>query len=370
MAVEPLPIEDLLFPIPGDSPTGPELNRNDADGLLYRLKFARDEAWAAEDRRFRAREAGDPEDALPRPNWAAVAALATELLQSLSKDFRAACWLTEAQIRLSGFAGLSYGVQVCQGLCDLYWNDINPKANAEEGHFGVVGLFSAVCGESTRRWLRLWPIITGANNNSYCVDDHIRATRQGESTQSAAAPDGPTLDAIINAASEFGRDSMMELFRNVESSKSSLDSLAEFFSSNCRPDEHGEASIPYTKGLRDDLGDVLVILQSLRGALSDPLEDEVNTPSPDDELHSDPSTAIGKVGGPIGSREEAMRMLLRIADYFERAEPHSPVSYSVRQAVRWGRMSLPDLVAELIADEGSRDDFKRRVGLEIRKDSP
>ncbi len=50
------------------------------------------------------------------------------------------------------------------------------------------------------------------------------------------------------------------------------------------------------------------------------------------------------------SREEALAELSRIAAYFRKTEPHSPMSYTLDDAVRRARMSLPELLLELVED--------------------
>ena len=68
-------------------------------------------------------------------------------------------------------------------------------------------------------------------------------------------------------------------------------------------------------------------------------------------------------GQAVAGREEAFRTLSSIAAFFRRTEPHSPVSYLLEQAVRWGRMPLDDLLDELIADEKARDSFRKLAGI-------
>jgi type VI secretion system protein ImpA len=67
--------------------------------------------------------------------------------------------------------------------------------------------------------------------------------------------------------------------------------------------------------------------------------------------------------GTISDREEAHAQLLRIAEFFRRTEPHSPVSYALEQAVRWSRMPLPALVSELIPNRDARDTFFQLIGI-------
>jgi type VI secretion system protein ImpA len=63
------------------------------------------------------------------------------------------------------------------------------------------------------------------------------------------------------------------------------------------------------------------------------------------------------------NRERAFRELLTIADFFQKTEPHSPVSYALRQVVNWGKMSLPELLTELIPKADVRDDVFKRTGI-------
>jgi type VI secretion system protein ImpA len=54
---------------------------------------------------------------------------------------------------------------------------------------------------------------------------------------------------------------------------------------------------------------------------------------------------------------------MKVAEFFRRTEPHSPVSYALEQAVRWGRMPLPDLIKDLVSDDTVRREFFRRTGI-------
>lgn len=68
--------------------------------------------------------------------------------------------------------------------------------------------------------------------------------------------------------------------------------------------------------------------------------------------------------GEITSREQAIELLIRIADFFRRTERHSPVSYSLRQAVKWTKMDLPELLEELFSgDQQPLDELAKRVGF-------
>lgn len=71
--------------------------------------------------------------------------------------------------------------------------------------------------------------------------------------------------------------------------------------------------------------------------------------------------------GPINSREDAYRLLEAVADYLERTEPHSPTPYLVKRAVTWGRMSLADLMQEIVREEGDISRYFSLLGIKDSK---
>jgi type VI secretion system protein ImpA len=82
-----------------------------------------------------------------------------------------------------------------------------------------------------------------------------------------------------------------------------------------------------------------------------------------------PVSRIGLAHG-IPSREHALIMLQEIAEFFRRTEPHSPIPYTLEQAVRWGRTPLPQLLQELIPDPGGREHYFRLVGIPPQSRNP
>ena len=67
--------------------------------------------------------------------------------------------------------------------------------------------------------------------------------------------------------------------------------------------------------------------------------------------------------GQIVSRDDALRVLGEIANFFRRTEPHSPISYTLDEAVRRGRLSWPELLAEVVADMNTRNGILNMLGI-------
>lgn len=67
-------------------------------------------------------------------------------------------------------------------------------------------------------------------------------------------------------------------------------------------------------------------------------------------------TIVTSVQAPVMSqqaytRETALEDLNRIAVFFKKTEPHSPIPYLIARAIRWGNMSFSELLTELIKKE-------------------
>lgn len=81
-----------------------------------------------------------------------------------------------------------------------------------------------------------------------------------------------------------------------------------------------------------------------------------------DEIRPMPAALAG-AHGPIRDRAHAYRLLQDIADYLSKHEPHSPTPYLLRRAVAWGGMPLPDLLREVVQQEGDLSRYLAMLGL-------
>jgi type VI secretion system protein ImpA len=56
--------------------------------------------------------------------------------------------------------------------------------------------------------------------------------------------------------------------------------------------------------------------------------------------------------------------LAEIADFFRRTEPHSPLAYTLQEAVRRGGLTWPELLAEIVPDAGTRAAILSSLGIQ------
>jgi type VI secretion system protein ImpA len=65
------------------------------------------------------------------------------------------------------------------------------------------------------------------------------------------------------------------------------------------------------------------------------------------------------------TRDDAIRQLEDIANFFRKTEPHSPLAFVLDDAVRRARMPLPELLAEILPDAGARKNMLTILGIRV-----
>ncbi len=108
--------EDILNPIPGDTPGGADLRY---DPVYDKIKEARREEDDIDQ--------GDWKRERKVADWPLASKLCEEVLATRSKDLQLAAWLTEAAIRQRGFDGLQEGISLPHALVDQFWDHLYPE---------------------------------------------------------------------------------------------------------------------------------------------------------------------------------------------------------------------------------------------------
>src|SRR5262249_48233530 len=93
-------------------------------------------------------------------------------------------------------------------------------------------------------------------------------------------------------------------------------------------------------------------------------EKRIEEPDVSDLLEGEAGSAEGAAAGSTGTiraRQDALRRLAEVADYFRRTEPHSPVSYLVQRAIAWGHMPLESWLGEVIKDSALLENLRETL---------
>ncbi|MCA9148187.1 MAG: type VI secretion system protein TssA [Planctomycetales bacterium] len=370
---ETLDFETLLRPISEENPGGCEL-RDDSEGrqLFFQVKEAREAARTIE-RRLQHGLVDETEDTgtLERPDWQIVQTLAIKILSEYSKDLWVCAWLTEAMTRLEGFAGLRDSFRLTREISENFWEQIHPVPD-EDGYATTVAQLVGLNGEDADGALIAAiegvPIVCATSLDPLSSADYRDAVDMGradpEQRERRIEQGAVTLEMFEKAVREAPSEYFCELLEDIEAAEDEFSRLSTKLDDCCGTDDSGYALAPPSSNIRNSLAEVR---ERVRAIARDHLaKGDVADGETSSQLVAESPAAEGTVVGAnsaVLNREDAFRALLKVADFFHRTEPHSPVSYALEQAVRWGRMSLPDLMKDLISDDSVRQEMFKRLGI-------
>ena len=359
----------LLAPIEGESPAGNDIRQDSSPTSNYHsIKTARAAARAAERNRVHDGDTSEADE-----HWRKIISLAPEILAKQSKDLEIASWFTEALIRRHGFQGLRDAFQLIQGLVENFWDHLYPMPD-EDGMETRTAPLSGLNGEGAEGVLiapiRKVPITEGQDPGPFSFWQYqqaldVQRSASEDARNSKADKLGFTLDDIEKAVNESSEAFYTDLLDDVTDAIATYRNINQMLEAHCGSDE-----APPTRN-------IINILEECRGAIShigkhklpvaveESVADET-AEGADQPQNGSPAAAV-KVGA-INSRETAFKQLLDIAQFFRKTEPHSPVSYVLEKAVKWGNMPLNELIVELIPDSSSRERYSELTGVKSNED--
>jgi type VI secretion system protein ImpA len=371
-----LDFERLLAPVPGDNPAGsPSRGKRSSETVDDANK-----ARVLERSHLYSDGLDSQGQPLPSPDWGPVLTKGQVALADECKDLKVAAALVEALVRRHGFAGLRDGFRLVRCLVESFWDRLYPLPDEEDGAAARLaplgGLDSALPVPISRV-----PITKGKSAGPFSAFDYQRALEldgisdPDKRSRREADPGAVTLQMFNRSVAETGPQFFRDLLDDLGQCLEELQGLGTVLEKQCQTDPNGGSALPSTSSLRTALEASRDVVTRISAHLLEAKEGE-DGPGADAPAANQASATPGGTGkgdgvavGQVRNREEAFQGLLRVAEFFKRTEPHSPVSYALEQAVRWGRMSLPDLLKELVPEEAVREQMFKRVGIVV-KDEP
>lgn len=354
-------LEELLAPLPGDEPCGPSLRYDPALSAIRRAREADDASLPL----------GDWERPLKSADWSAVQTLGVALLAGRSKDLQVACWVLEAATVQQQLAGLHAGMELLHGLIERHWDKLHPRLGDDgdcDARVAPLSWLNETLPRVLRLEIRLMPL-PDRKPPRLTLDEWERQGRGGEDPD-AGDPDRalPARDELLRLAGQPAALAYLQQLRDqldrVDAAWSRLSTLLDE-----RLGQEGPGMGHVASVLRLMTNAVEQLLAG-RGRPAQTSESFTEDPMPS----SEPSRAwAGRASGlPTGlvldSRAAAYLMLEQVADYLQRTEPHSPSPYLIRRAIHWGRLALPELMQEVLREEGDLNRLFTVLGLAPRQD--
>lgn len=352
MATAPtIDIDSLLAPISEAAPAGTNL-RADASpkSIYYKLKDARSGARAAE---RRADSEGEASGLLPE--WQTILNLAPKALAETSKDLEVVVWLIEGLVRANGFAGLRDGVKLAQGLVDRYWDSFFSLED-EDGLPTRLAPLAGLNGQGSEgtliQPLRKVPVTASRTHGAFAVYHYDQARALANVTDAEVrarreAAGEVNMGRFTAAANESGGVYYIGLLEDIDACLAVVGQLGQTLG------ERAARDAPSTS----DIARVLTAIRETVASFSADLVEQARAAaaqgSADAQSAAGGAAAGAGPGGSVRGREEALRTLQLVAEYFRKNEPQSPISTSLDEIVRRAKMPFAELLAELLPDNAS-----------------
>ncbi|MBY4677086.1 type VI secretion system protein TssA [Marinobacterium arenosum] len=372
-------MEHLLNPVTESAPCGEYLKGN---RTLYRgLRNSFNMAQSSFRQLIESPDAISDEALLDanQNNWQELARQCEQTLAETSKDVEVFCWLATAQLFAgSPLANLAAVLETFAEAVERYWADLNPKppedklkADDEAGRKqewaeNRIKPLLQLIGDTQDSGLlymplQMIPLVGGIDYSRY-----FSAEKKG----ALAELKTEALQAFPAEKAEL-TETVLSLGRILDS----LELLESRIADKCRQDGASGPSFRFVKesierligALRYMVGDSLTpwpldkVEEAATPAAAD-VEPDVDgevaeTAAADANPAAQPMAVSGVVSlaasGEIYNRDQAFQELRKIADFFNRTEPHSPVYMLLERAIRWGYMSLPELLNEMVGDNSA-----------------
>ncbi|MES2742975.1 MAG: type VI secretion system protein TssA [Pseudomonadota bacterium] len=350
--------EALLHPISADQPSGQDMAfSSELDAISLARRFddpSLDQGeWVTE---------------LKEADWDYVAKRCAALLAEKSKDLRLAVWLTEASAKQDHLRGLGEGYLLLAGLCEQFW-DTGLYPEAEDGDQDQrIGNLSWILGR-TPTLVRAMPLTEGRGTQFSTIDFEAarKKANSGERADTSGAPKLSDMEAARQ------KNSPQFMARFSADARYCLDALLKL--EQAADARLGQDS-PGFSAAKDALENMLRVMPAPAAAKPDPDThdghghgDHGAIPAGGTLEHGgQPHAAPSGPPGSIQNRNQALRQLRLVAEFFRRTEPHSPVSYFADKAADAGEQSLHDWLRSVVKDSASMQHIEELLGVKPPND--
>jgi len=367
-----LDFEKIMQPISEEKPSGESLQYS---GLYDEIREAR--------RADKDLPQGQWQTDLKFADYHQVINLAVPALETQTKDLQIAAWLSESLIREHAFVGLRDGMKLVAGLQENFWETVYPEI--DEGD--MEGRANAVAWMDTQGAIAInGAKITSGEGYSYSdfedskkfdIPENIDTLDSNDQQKfrelqaQAEKENRVTADKWRKAKAVSPRAFYEVLFFTLE------ECWAEYKELNRVIEEKFDRNqMPGLTNLKKALDDIQAVVKKLledkRAEEPDAADEAATAESGEGETGTSGGGAKAAVStgtGAIQNRQDAIKRLADLAEFFRKTEPHSPVSYLVTRAVKWGEMPLEMWLQDVIKDEAVLFQLRQTLGFNTSTDN-
>lgn len=360
-------IEDLLHPISDHKPCGEDFSFSNE---FHDIKKAKTQDDLLLDQ-------GDWITAPKQADWVKVSDTSFALLTDKTKDIRLLTWLCEAQAHLAGFDGVAKTILLSQHMLEQYWQTIHPEIEDDDLDQRL-GLLQGLVNQIPSLVKKV-PLVDKAPH--YCFLEYEGLQHQQNNRlkkqDDAEYEEQPSLlepfeQALHSSTATFQQQnyaSFSLLITQWEAFKQTLDTLLGLDAPSFAQIDSQLESMHLTLKKLYKI-DAWLKQQAQASSQSTLVPEQTMSHQPINAEHS----AVGLGFQPLAqshqqNREHAIEVLKEIAEYFQKNEPHSPVSYMLQRTIKWSDMPLHEWLAQVIKNDQPLESIQELLGVQQRNES-
>jgi len=321
-----LTLEKLLAPVDEENPVGQDLSYSNERQQI-------EQAFEG--------EAGEDDER----DWREVMRLIEEQAEQ-TKDIWLPVYVCRAGAQAGSLETVAMGAQALAGLFEQYWDTVHPQLE----ELGLMGR-KAPCDSLATRGGFLMPLertvlVAHPRLGAFTGEDIQRFARERE-----GADNYGMFRALLE---DRGDDVLQEAIGQIDQIEDGLRRADQVFTSAAA----GEPSPNYAP----TYATLQALRQSLGQFLSTPMEAPADEASGDEGGGGGGGSAGPRISGRVENRDDVIRSLDLIADYYRRAEPSHPMLPLLDRVREWVSMDFMGLMKQIAPDAMNqvRDLLNRR----------
>ena len=358
-------LEQMMQPVSEENPAGESLRYSGVYDEISEARRADDDV-----------PQGEWQIELKVADFRKVIELAVPALENETKDLQIAAWLSEALVEEHGFAGLRDSLKLMSGLQGNFWETVFPEIDEGdmEGRANALAWMDAQTAFSIKKAA----ITEGAgfgllgylDSKTFNIPDNLDTLdsadqeKYRELAEKAEKENRATAAKWTAAVAVSKRDFYENLDVLIKECWESYNNLNHVIEENFDPNQ-----APSLGELKKSLDEIQTQTNKLLEQKREEEPSEADGQTEETAEGEDGETVVVKssglsANGAIGNRKEALKRLGEVADFFRKSEPHSPVSYLVNRAVKWGNMPLESWLKDVIKDENILYQLRETLGID------
>jgi type VI secretion system protein ImpA len=335
-----LDVDALLEPISDESPCGEDLEYDPEFGAMERA------SQGAEEQQF-----GDTIVEAKPAEWREVKSQALNLFKR-TKDLRVASYLARAVLHMHGLVAFQSGLALIHRMIAESWEPMFPRLDPDDDNDPTirVNTLLTLCDENdTLPAVRTAWLVQSRTVGQFCLRDVLLAT--GDLT----LPEGsdaeiPSLSTIDAAFMDVDVEILKTTAKAVSDAVDDMIAIEQLLM-----DKVGSSHAVDLTALTNDLKQMRTILTDRlqRRGVSEPAE-EAEGAAEGEEASAGSNGAEQRVLSindlRVRSRDEVIRTLDKICEYYQQHEPSSPLPLLLERAKRLVPLGFLELIRDLAPD--------------------